>query len=58
MKQPKSGSAFIKSIDKLLIDNKWAKKGDAVVIVSPDPIQKLSVSNRIVIHYLGESVDE
>ncbi len=58
MKQPKSGSAFIKSIDKFLIENKWAAKGDAVVIVSPDPIQKLGVSNRIVIHYLGESSDD
>lgn len=57
MNEPKSGSAFIQSIDKILIDNAWAKKGDAVIIVSPDPINKLSVANRIVIHYLGESVD-
>ncbi len=58
MKQPKSGSAFIKSIDKILIDKRWAKKGDAVIIVSPDPIKKISVANRIVIHYLGESADD
>jgi len=58
MKQPKSGSAFIISIDKMLIKNKWAKKGDAIIIVSPDPIHKLSGSNRIVIHYIGESADE
>lgn len=57
MKQPKSGSAFIKSIDKMILANEWAKKGDAIVIVSPDPINKLNFSNRIVIHYLGESID-
>ncbi len=58
MKQPKSGSQFISSIDKMLIENKWASKGDPVVIVSPDPINKLGITNRIVIHYLGESAEE
>jgi len=57
MNQPKSGSEFIRSIDKILIDNQWAAKGDPIVIVSPDPINKLGISNRIVIHYLGESAD-
>ncbi|MEZ5197965.1 MAG: pyruvate kinase [Bacteroidales bacterium] len=58
LKQPKSGSGFIKSIDKILIDMKWASQGDPIVIVSPDPINKQGITNRIVIHYIGESVDE
>lgn len=57
MNQPKSGSEFIKSIDKVLIEKKWASKGDPIVIVSPDPIYKQGITNRIVIHYLGESVE-
>lgn len=58
MKQPKSGSAFIKSIDKVLIEKQWATKGDPIVIISPDPIYKQGITNRIIIHYIGESVDE
>ena len=58
MKQPDSGSKFIESIDKILIDKKWASKGDPIVIVSGDPIQKPGITNRIVIHYIGESVEE
>jgi pyruvate kinase len=58
MKQPKSGSEFIRSIDKILTENNWAKKGDSVIIVSPDPIQKMGMANRIVIHYIGETVDK
>lgn len=58
MNEPKSGSAFIRSIDNILTENTWAKKGEAVVIVSPDPIHKLGVANRIVIHYIGDSADE
>jgi len=58
MKLPKSGSEFIRSIDKILLENKWASKGDPIIIVSPDPIHKQGITNRIVIHYLGESVDD
>lgn len=58
MKSPKSGSEFIQLIDKILIGNKWASKGDPIVIVSPDPIYKLGITNRIVIHYVGESAEE
>jgi pyruvate kinase len=58
MKEPKSGSQFINAMDKILIENKWASKGDPIVIVSPDPIHKQGITNRIVIHYLGESSEE
>ena len=58
MKEPRSGSKFIDSIDTVLIKNKWAKKDDSIVIVSPDPINKPGITNRIVIHYVGESVEE
>lgn len=58
MKLPKSGSKFIEQIDNLLIENKWASKGDSIVIISPDPIHKQGVTNRIVVHYLGESEND
>lgn len=57
METPKSGSDFIRSIDKLMLSEKWAEKGDAIVIVSGDPIDRVGVTNRIVIHYIGELVD-
>ena len=57
MKQPASGSAFIRTVDKLLIQNKWAIKGDPIIIITGDPISKPGIVNRIVIHYVGESVE-
>ena len=57
MDQPKSGSDFIRKIDRLLLKEKWAQKGDAVIIVSGDPINRKGFANRIVIHYVGETVD-
>jgi pyruvate kinase len=57
MKQPSSGSAFITTVDKLLIKNKWAQHGDPVIIITGDPITKAGIVNRIVIHYVGESVE-
>jgi pyruvate kinase len=57
MKQPASGSAFIRTVDKLLIKNKWASKGDPIIIVTGDPITKPGIVNRIVIHYVGELVE-
>jgi pyruvate kinase len=57
MDTPKSGSDFIKKIDKLMLAEKWAEKGDAIVIVSGDPIDRVGVTNRIVIHYVGELVE-
>jgi len=57
MKQPTSGSTFIRTIDKLLLKNKWAKKGDPIIIVTGDPITLPGIVNRIVIHYVGESVE-
>lgn len=57
MKQPLSGSTFIRTVDKLLIKNKWASKGDPIIIITGDPITRPGIVNRIVIHYLGESVE-
>ena len=57
MDQPKSGSDFIRKIDRLILKKKWAQKGDAVVIVSGDPINRKGFANRVVIHYVGETVD-
>jgi pyruvate kinase len=57
MKQPVSGSAFIKAVDKLLVKNKWALKGDPIIIITGDPITRAGIVNRIVIHYVGESVE-
>ena len=58
MKQPKSGSNFIKAVNKMLIENEWAKKGDPVIVVASSPITKRGITNRVVLHHVGEIVDE
>jgi pyruvate kinase len=57
MKQPTSGSNFIRLVDKLLLKNKWAQKDDPIIIVSGDPITLPGIANRIVVHFVGESVE-
>lgn len=54
MKQPRSGSRFIKSVDQLLLENNWAKSGDPIIIVASDPITKRGITNRVVMHFAGE----
>ena len=58
MKQPASGSKFMEAVDHLLQKNKWAKKGDPIIIVASDPITRVGITNRVVVHYIGEKFDE
>lgn len=58
MKQPRSGSKFIAAVDEMLLEKKWAKKGDPIIIVASDPITRIGITNRVVIHYLGETMEE
>lgn len=55
MEPPRSGSQFIRQVDQMLIDRKWAKTGDAVVFVLGEPIGRAGISNRLVVHCLGDS---
>lgn len=57
MKQAVSGSKFIEEVDRLLIRKGWAQKDDPVIIIASDPITKRGITNRVVIHYVGESMD-
>lgn len=58
MKQPASGSRFIAAVDKLMLKEKWAKKGDPIIIVASDPITKRGITNRVVVHLVGEQILE
>jgi pyruvate kinase len=58
MRQPKSGSKFIEAVNRLLLKKKWAKRGDLVVVVASSPITKRGVTNRVVIHEVGEHMEE
>jgi pyruvate kinase len=58
MKQPKSGSRFIKSVNRYLLRNKLAKRGDKVIVVASSPITKRGHTNRLVIHEVGETIEE
>ena len=56
MKQPESGSKFVAAVDKFLLENKLAKKNDPVIIVASSPIDLIGVTNRMIIHIVGERV--
>ncbi len=58
MKQPASGSKFIAAVNRMLIKNKWARKGDPVIIVASEPITRRGITNRVVIHYVGEELED
>lgn len=58
LNQPTSGSAFIKLVNELLISNKWADKGDPIIIVASSPISKKGVTNRVILHFVGERNEE
>lgn len=58
MKQPASGSKFIGLLNKMLIEKGWAKTGDPVIVVASSPISKRGITNRVVLHYVGENVTE
>lgn len=51
-----SNTDFFQTVDRLILDNDWAQKGDAVVFVLAEPITRVGVVNEIVIHYLGDSI--
>jgi len=57
MKQPVSGSKFVAKVDKYLLENKLAEKGDNVIIVASSPITLRGVTNRMVIHVVGETTE-
>jgi len=55
--QPSSGSQFIADIDEILLKESLAKQNQPVIIVASDPITRRGLTNRIVIHYVGESME-
>jgi pyruvate kinase len=54
MPRPEDSEAFVGEIDRLLLDNRWAEQGDAVVIVKGEPLGTPGVTNKIRIHYVGD----
>jgi pyruvate kinase len=56
MEQPESGSKFIVKVDDFLLKHRLAKKGDPIIIVASSPISLRGVTNRMVIHIIGEVV--
>ncbi len=53
MELPESGSKFLNTLDHVLLDNGWAEKGEAVIIVLGEPIERIGIANRVVVHYVG-----
>ncbi len=57
MKQPESSTQFIRAVDQFLQKNKYAVKGDAIVFAMGEPIDRVGVTNSIVIHRIGEIIE-
>ncbi len=57
MKQPKSGSKFVKAMNAYLMENKLVIDGDPIIVVASSPITKRGITNRVVIHYVGEELE-
>lgn len=58
MKQPSSGSKFIGAVNDMLLKNGWADAGDPVIIIASSPISKKGITNRVILHYVGENIEE
>ncbi|GAB4319219.1 MAG: pyruvate kinase [Bacteroidales bacterium] len=58
MEQPTSGSRFIKMVNRMLIRRKWAEPGDHIIVVASSPIDQRGLTNRIVLHNVGEEITE
>lgn len=56
MEPPASTGEFLKRVDALLLEKKWASRNDPVVFVLAQPIQHTGIANEICIHYVGESL--
>ena len=55
MDRPESGSSFIRQVEQLLLERKWAEKGDIIIIALGEPIDRIGVTNRLVVHIMGEA---
>lgn len=57
MKQPKSGSKFISSMNTFMKNNHFVTDGDPLIVVASSPITRRGITNRVVIHYVGEKLE-
>jgi len=57
MKQPKSGSKFVAAMNKFLEENHLVEDGDPLIVIASSPITKRGITNRVIIHYVGEELE-
>ena len=54
MPQPKNAEDWLNQLDLLLLDKRWSREGDPIVIAKGDPLGTSGVTNKIRIHYVGD----
>lgn len=52
--EPDSGNAFIREVDRMLLEKNWAQTGDSIVLVLGEPFGQEGLTNEIRIHYVGD----
>lgn len=55
--QPNSLGQFLTELDRLCLENDWAKAGEPIVVVCSEPMTMQGLTNVVCIHYLGISKD-
>ncbi len=55
MDRPASTADFVVKVDRLLQENKWAGKGEPIIVVSGEPIGLVGHTNKLSIHYIGDT---
>ncbi len=54
---PSETAAFIRDVDALLLEKKWASSGDGIVLVLGQPFGRPGLTNDLRIHYVGDAID-
>ncbi len=55
MDRPQTALEFLQRMEKLVLERGYVIKGDAVVIADGEPLGTAGVTNRLRIHYMGDS---
>lgn len=57
LQQPNSLGQFLAELDRLCLENDWAKAGEPIVVVCSEPMTIQGLTNVVCIHYVGMSKD-
>jgi len=54
MERAEDSNEFLRQVDRLVVENGWAREDDVVVMVAGQPFGRAGVTNTLRIHHIGE----